>query len=224
MRFQTPIVDYRKFSLRKLNTEEFCHLKLLFFWPLFGLLFLYVERFYPVTSYYPVHCALDDMIPFNEFFVIPYLFWFVSLVGMSLYTLLYDIGAFRRYMKFIIITYLTAILVYFIFPTCQNLRPVVFERDNLFTQFISGLYQFDTHTNVCPSIHVIGALAVLFASWYVEKFRSKYWRTVSAITAALICASTVFLKQHSILDVLAALPICLIGYVFCYGKGKSAVG
>lgn len=34
------MVDYRKFRLSKINTPEFSHLKMLIFWPLFGLMFL----------------------------------------------------------------------------------------------------------------------------------------------------------------------------------------
>ena len=37
--------DYRQFRLRKLNTPEFSHIKLLLFWPVFGLAFLALERF-----------------------------------------------------------------------------------------------------------------------------------------------------------------------------------
>ena len=36
--------DYRQFRLRKLNTPEFSHIKLLLFWPVFGLAFLALER------------------------------------------------------------------------------------------------------------------------------------------------------------------------------------
>ncbi|MFR0799191.1 MAG: hypothetical protein ACLSHJ_10985 [Oscillospiraceae bacterium] len=40
--------DYRQFRLRKLNTPEFSHIKLLLFWPVFGLAFLALERFRPM--------------------------------------------------------------------------------------------------------------------------------------------------------------------------------
>ena len=70
-----PSVDYRQFRFSKLNTPEFSHVWLLLYWPLFGLGFSYVERFYPVAHYIEMHCALDDLIPFNEWFLIPYMFW-----------------------------------------------------------------------------------------------------------------------------------------------------
>ena len=220
MRIVTPVVDYRRFRLNKLNTAEFSHLKLLIFWPVFGLLFMFVERFYKVDGYFPIHCGLDDIIPFNELFLIPYLFWFVYLVGMVLYTLLYDIKSFRKMMKFIIITYTTAIIIYFIFPNCQELRPIEFERDNIFTRFIAGFYEFDTNTNVFPSIHVIGSLAVMFTALHCKRFKSVWLKTAFVIVAFLICISTVFLKQHSVLDILGALPICIAAYFICFKEKK----
>lgn len=41
---KSNIVDYRAFRFPKLNTPEFGHLKYLAYWPVFGLLFLVVER------------------------------------------------------------------------------------------------------------------------------------------------------------------------------------
>lgn len=210
-----PAVDYRKLRPGNLNSPEFSHVKLLLFWPLFGLGFLYIERFYPVSEYIAVHCALDDFIPFCELFLIPYLFWFVYLIGSLAYTFFFDPQNFRREMYFIIFTYSLTILIYLLFPTCQLLRPEVFPRDNPLTHFIAQYYAFDTNTNVCPSLHVIGSLASLFGLWNSPRCSSRKWRTASALTAILISISTVFIKQHSILDVLLALPICLLAALLC---------
>lgn len=220
---QLSIVDYRNFRFHKLNTPEFEHLKYLAYWPLFGLLFLTVERLWIRSSYYPVHCALDEAIPFCEYFLIPYLFWFIFLVGIHVYALLFDTDAFKKLMKFIIVSYSAAMLIYILFPNCQELRPVAFERDNLFTRFLTGLYQFDTNTNVCPSIHVIGSVAVMLCAWNSKHFSTPGWRIAFCVTALLISASTVFLKQHSILDVLAAVPICVTAWAAVYGKGLKRI-
>lgn len=216
------LVDYRQFRFSKLNTPEFEHLKYLLFWPVYGLLFLTVERLWIRDSYAPVHCALDDAIPFCEIFLIPYLFWFVFLVGMLLYTLLLDTRAFKGMMRFIIVSYSAAILIYMFFPNCQQLRPPAFERDNVLTRFIARFYEFDTNTNVCPSIHVIGSAAVMFAAWDSRDFRTPVWRAVFCVMAVLISVSTVFIKQHSVLDLLAAVPVCALAYIFAYGKKRAA--
>lgn len=191
-------------------------LLMLLYWPLYLVMFFYVEWIYPVKHYHVMHCALDDLIPFNEFFLIPYLFWFVFLVGMLVYTLWWEPRTFTRMMRFIILTYTAAIIIYLLFPTRQELRPVIFERDNAFTRFLFYFYQFDTNTNVCPSVHVIGSFAVVFAAWDTERFQTWPWKAAFLATGLLICISTAFLKQHSVLDILAALPICAIGYILIY--------
>lgn len=211
------MVDYRKFRLSKLDTPEFSHLKLLLFWPLYGLVFLILEHGYGQT-FHLVYTALDDKIPFCELFVIPYYFWFAFIVGMLLYTLFFDVHAFRRYMWYIILTYSTTCLIYVIYPTYQNLRPAVLPRNNFLTQIVSGLYAFDTNTNVCPSLHVTGSMAVFFASRHCKRFQTTGWRIAFVATTALICASTVFLKQHSLIDVAAALVLCIVAYPVVYRK------
>lgn len=212
-------MDYRNFRLSKLNTDEFRHVKLLIFWPLFGIMFSFVERFYNVGSYYVMHCAFDDAIPFCEWFLIPYLFWFVYLIGTLVYTFFFDVPAFKRMMRFIICTYTITMVIYLLFPTCQNLRPEVFPRDNALTRFIGWFYTFDTNTNVCPSLHVIGSAAALFALRDGPRLRKRaWWQAASVLLALCISLSTVFMKQHSILDVLCALPVCALGWWLCYGR------
>ena len=223
MKKSLAVVDYRQLRPGNLNSEEFSHLKLLLYWPVYGLLFLFVERFYQVDSYYAVHCALDDYIPFNELFLIPYMFWFLFLIGMHLYTLLYDTRAFRQMMKFIIISYSVTIIIYFIFPTCQLLRPESFARDNVLTRFMAGFYRFDTNTNVCPSIHVIGSLAVMFTAWHCRGLEHWGWKLAFTVTAVLISISTVFLKQHSALDILAAVPVSLIAYRLAFRSREKGL-
>ncbi|MBS7315796.1 MAG: phosphatase PAP2 family protein [Clostridiaceae bacterium] len=211
------MVDYRNFRLSKLNTPEYSHLKLLFFWPLYGLVFLILERGCG-QNFHLVYTALDDKIPFCELFAIPYYFWFLFLIGMLLYTLLFDVQEFRRYMWTIILTYSITCVIYIVYPTYQNLRPAILPRDNFLTRIISGLYAFDTNTNVCPSLHVTGSLAVYFASLHIKRFQTLPWRLAFAITTVLICASTVFLKQHSLIDVAAALVLCALVYPMVYRR------
>ena len=151
------MVDYTRLSVSTLSAPEYTHLRYLIFWPLFGIAFLTIERLWIREKYYAVSCWIDSQIPFCEFFLPAYLFWFAFLVGIHVYALLFDVEAFKRLMRFIIITYTSAMLVYVIFPNCQELRPDFFAA-------ISAFYKFDTNTNVCPSLHVIGSFAVLFCA------------------------------------------------------------
>ncbi len=201
--------------------KEYSHLLLLLFWPMHGLFFYALERLYKVDDYIEIYSPLDDLIVFNEWFVLPYLFWFVFLFGMHVYTLLFDVAAFKRMMYFTIFTYGVTLVIYLLFPTCQNLRPETFARDNFLTRFMAAFYRYDTNTNVCPSIHVLGSFAVQFASLDTKRFRTIGWQVFFIGTTLLICLSTVHLKQHSVLDVFAALPLCAIGYFLFYRKKKA---
>ena len=125
---------------------------------------------------------------------------------MHIYTLLFDTESFKKLMRFIIVSYSLTMLICILFPNCQELRPVAFERDNIFTRFLAGFYQFDTNTNVCPSIHVSSTSAIHWVIWKSPLLRDRPWvRWGSGVLTLLICLSTVFLKQHSVVDVLCGL-------------------
>lgn len=221
---KAPAVDYRRLRLGNIGSPEFSHVLYLLYWPIYGLLFLTVERLWIRDSYVPVHCALDDMIPFNELFVFPYLFWFVYLIGTLVYTFFWEPRSFRDLMRFIVISCSTAIAIYMVFPNCQELRPLAFERDNLITRFLGHFYRFDTNTNVCPSIHVIASVAVAICAWHSDRFGTPGWRLAFVTMAVLISLSTLFLKQHSVIDVLGALPVCAVTYLLVYGLPRRAEG
>lgn len=213
-----PVVDYRRFRLRLLNTEEFSHLKLLLFWPVFMVFFNALEQNFFGTTYYPVKIWLDHYIPFCELFAIPYVFWFFYLLGVHIYTLFYDIRSFRRMSVFIAITYLGIIIIYIIYPTCQELRPLVptVPRDNFLTRFMEDYYAYDSNTNVCPSLHVAGSWAVVCGIWHSRHFSTTGWRIAFVVMSIMISLSTCFVKQHSALDVLAALPLCAVAWLVAY--------
>jgi len=213
-------VDYRKLRPSNLNTPEFSHLLMLLFWPLYGIVFFTLEQLLDL-EYHVMYSFIDDFIPFCEFFVIPYYFWFVFMIGMLVYSFLFNIDTFRKYMKFIIISNSITLLLYFIFPTSQELRPTEFARDNIFVDIVRMLYDFDTNTNVCPSLHVINSFAVCFAAWHDKNFKKPSWRCFFACSTVLISISTVMLKQHSIIDVAVAVILCVLVYPFVWKKRNN---
>lgn len=210
-----PVVNYKEFRFSKLNTPQFSHLLLLLGWLGYFALYFITENLIPVEKCYVVHSRLDDIIPFCEVFVLPYVGWYLLIVGSLLYFGLYNINSFRKLQTYFIITQILATIIYIIFPNMQDLRPEVFPRDNFLTDIVGLLYTFDTNTNVCPSLHV--ALSIGIASiWLKEKEISKFLKVSITAFVILICLSTMFIKQHSALDFFAALPICLIAEIFTF--------
>ena len=160
---------------------------------------------------------LDDVIPFCEWFLIPYVFWYALIVISLGYFLLYNVDSFKRLQTFIIVTQVVAMLIYILFPSRQDLRPTVFPRDNFLTQCVALLYSADTNTGVCPSLHVAYSIGIA-SVWLKEKKISKWWKSFVLVAVILICLSTMFIKQHSAVDFFAALPVCLLAEGIVYGR------
>ena len=91
-----PVVDYREFRLSRLNEPRFAHVRLLGGWIIYLMLYFITENLIPVERCHVIHCALDDMIPFTEGFMIFYCYWYLLLVGSLVYFFLYDILSFKR--------------------------------------------------------------------------------------------------------------------------------
>ena len=215
-----PVVDYREFRLSKLNDPKFSHLKLLFGWVAYFVLYFLTENLIPAEKCHPVHCFLDDIVPFCEVFVIPYVGWYLLIVASLLYFALYNIQNFKRLQTYIIITQAIAIVIYILYPSRQDLRPEVFPRENVFTGIIGLLYTFDTNTGVCPSLHVAYSIGIA-STWLREPTASRLWKILAVILAILISLSTAFIKQHSVVDIFAALPVCLLAEWLVFFRPKK---
>ena len=211
------VVDYRGFRLSKINEPQFSHLKLLLGWVVYFILFVLTENLIPAESCYVVHCAIDDLIPFCEIFLIPYVFWYLLIIISLGYFLLYNVDSFKRLQIFIIITQAVAMAIYIFFPNRQDLRPTQFPRDNFLTRSVAFLYRIDTNTGVCPTLHVAYSIGIA-SVWLMEKGVHLLWKSFVVISAILICLSTMFIKQHSAVDFFAALVVCLLAEAIIYGK------
>lgn len=219
MKLPKPVVDYGGFRLSKINFSEYKHLWWLLFWPIYWLRYPLVEQINATAANcHVVHCPLDDMIPFSEWFVIPYQLWMVCLLAMALYALLYDVDAFKSYSKFLTICMSISTVIFLLYPSCQNLRPSEFPNDNILTDLVRWLYEVDTNTNVFPSEHAIGAIAVFLAAMHTKGLKEPGRLALVGVLMLVIALSTVFLKQHSVLDVIGAVPVCAIGWLFVYRK------
>jgi len=217
---RSPAVDYRKLRLRNINTPEYRHLLLLLGWVGYFILYFLTENLIPAENCFPVHCRLDDMVPFCEWFTIPYVSWYLLIVGSLAYFLFYDVDSFRNMQTYIIVTQVIAMAVYVVFPNRQDLRPEVFPRENLATRMLGIIYAVDTNTGVCPSLHVAYSLGIA-STWLRKKALSPWVRFAIAAWCAVICISVAFVKQHSVVDIFAAIPVGLFAEWFVFFRGKK---
>lgn len=180
--------------------------------------FFYLEK--TITkSYNLIQTAGDKSIPFVEYFIIPYYFWFAFVCGTILYFFFKDKHEFYRLALFLIIGMTVFLIISTLWPNGHTLRPTTFERDNIFVDMVKQLYRTDTPTNVFPSIHVYNTLGCYIAIRTSKYLKQVRWvQNTNFVISTLIILSTMFLKQHSFLDVVGAGVFAVVSYVFIYVK------
>mgnify|MGYP003447210924 FL=1 len=169
------------------------------------------------SNYFVIHSVFDDYIPFIEIFIIPYLLWFVYVSGTVLYFFFTDKQGFYRICTLLITGMTLFLIICTIFPNGLNLRPSTFARDNIFVDLVRFIYRADTSTNVLPSLHVYNSIGCYIAIRNSQKLRQYKWvQNGSLVLTVSIVLSTMFLKQHSVVDVIAAIVMIYFIYQFVY--------
>ena len=169
-----------------------------------------------VTAKYIIHCPLDDLIPFNSVFIIPYFAWFLLVPSVIGYFMFKSKDEFLD-LCFMLFTGMTICLaVYAVVPNGINLRQMVTGHD-VWSRMVVMLRKVDTATNVCPSIHVFATLGCLMAVLRSPEFRNRRLvKFLLAVLSVLICVSTVVLKQHSVIDVTCGTALAVVMYYWTY--------
>ncbi len=200
--------------IRWIKAHPYCLINLYLVAYLIG--FFALERLVPEPRYV-IHTVVDDWIPFNEWFVLPYFLWYLWVPGFLLYFTLRDKTAFLRLAFIMFVGMTICLFIYALWPNGLNLRREI-EAENFCASIVRFLWSVDTPNNVCPSIHVSSTAAIHIVICRAESFREKRWmRVLSGFVTVLICLSTMFIKQHSAVDV-------FWGCVLSGGLGAAAYG
>lgn len=195
----------------------------------YGFFYLYVFDYLEktvTTNFHIVHMRIDDYIPFCEFFVIPYFLWFAYIAVTFVSFLFLDRKDYYRLCIMLGCGMTLFLAVSFLFPNGHQLRPHIFPRDNIFVDMVRQLYRTDTPTNLFPSIHCYNSLAAHMAVSHCRQLKQKKWiQGTSLFLCISIILSTVFIKQHSMFDVLTAFALAGFMHYFVYtrtAKGEES--
>lgn len=164
-----------------------------------------------------IHMKVDDMIPFCEVFVIPYFLWFAYVSAVVIYCFFKNKQDYYKCCVFLFTGMTVFLVISTLWPNGHHLRPYVMPRNNIFTNLVAHLYSMDTPTNLWPSIHVYNSIGAHLAVIHNQKLaQNRKIRTGSFILSASIILSTVFIKQHSMFDVLTAFLMSAVMYLIVY--------
>ena len=174
-----------------------------------AFLYFIIKQFIP--SYHLITLTVDDKIPLIPFFIIFYSIWYPYLFVVFYFIFQKDKDKFKSLIKKYILCAVIADLCFVIYPTMVS-RPEVNGFNSLVSLMLYITYISDIPVNCFPSLHCTFALLVMYAVTF-DKNMNKVFRILVGIISPLICLSTIFVKQHSIIDVVGALFLSCIVYV-----------
>lgn len=209
--------------MMKEKLNQYKHILLLLYFPVYLSIFRYLENNTPKNMHI-ISSPFDQYIPFVAIFIIPYLLWFVYMAVAGIYFLFFEKECFCRMMYFGMIGMSLFLLVSWLYPNGLAIRPTSFAEDTVFVRLCQYVYSVDTATNVLPSIHVFNSVGVCIAVRDSERLgKYKVVQGCSLLITVLIILSTMLVKQHSVVDVMAGLVLSFFAWDFVYGgKAESA--
>lgn len=196
--------------------KRYKHALLALYTPVY-LIFFYILEKTITTDFTALNSPIDNAIPFVPIFIIPYLLWFVYVAGSAVYFIFASQRDFVKLMSFLIIGMTAYLIICAVFPNgLYDFRPHNLVANDPFTKLVAWLYRTDTSTNVFPSIHVYNSIGVHVAINKSDKIQRRFIKRASLILCILICLSTIFLKQHALIDVVGGCVMGRIVYVLIY--------
>ncbi len=178
--------------------------------------FFWVESLEPAEGFHIIHTAIDDLIPVVEVFIIPYALWLPYLV-IGMIAIAIRSRKLSRKTSYMLMAGMTLfIIISLVYPNALELRAHIPDRENIFMGLIKYLHSIDTPTDVLPSLHVYDAIVVA-AGLHLTFKDKKVLLVLSDILTVLIVLSTMFIKQHSIIDVISAFLIFIpVFIIICF--------
>jgi membrane-associated phospholipid phosphatase len=201
--------------------KKYNHIWTIMYVPVYLMWFNHLEKTV-TTKFHVIHSGLDDVIPFIDVFIIPYLLWFLFVAATLIYLFFYSKTEYYDACKFLFTGMTIFLIICTVYPNGLNLRAGITYNDNVFSSLVRWLQKTDTCTNVFPSIHVynsIGCCIALFKSNGLKKHKGL--KIAIGILGFFIILSTMFLKQHSVIDVAGAFVMAFIMYFIVYRSFKE---
>lgn len=196
--------------------DENRHMFILLYFIVYLAWFTLIEK-HITANFHIIHTPIDDLIPFCEYFVVPYVLWFAYIAWGILYFGFRNVDEFFKLCMFLFTGMTLFLVISTVYPNGHYLRPTYFTHHNVFTQLCSIIYKSDTATNLFPSIHCYNSLGVHFAVMTSREFRhNKVGRFISLILCISIILATMFIKQHSCFDVITGIMLAAIMYHLVY--------
>lgn len=167
----------------------------------------------PPKDVHLIHCALDDRIPNMAVFIYPYVSWFPYIVvcaALAIKNL--DDRQFKKAVLVLTTGMNIFLFISYVWPTGLDFREsIVYDLHTLSGNLLKFVQTVDTPKSVFPSMHVYVTLVLQYTLEMQKKLVPAWGIWVGRVLALLIVLSTMFTKQHSAVDVTAAIVMSRAG-------------
>ncbi len=160
--------------------------------------------------HYDISLPIDHKIPFISAFIIIYILSYVQWVVGYLSVAREEENFALRVISAEIIAKIICLAIFLLLPTAMA-RPEILGND-IFGKLTKLIYTIDTPTNLFPSIHCLESWIIFRTSFGLKKI-GRWIVPVYAIFAVLVFITVLFVRQHLILDIPAAI---LVGEISLY--------
>lgn len=150
---------------------------------------------------YNLTTNIDKATPFLRVFIIPYVIWYPYIFFILVYLCLNNKKVYYKTLFCLNIGFIASYVIFYLFQTVV-VRPNLVQGDIL-TKLVHVVYKNDKPFNCFPSLHVLTTYFVMKGINEIDA--NKKIKILTGVIGSLIILSTLFVKQHVIMDVVFAI-------------------
>ena len=171
-------------------------------------LYIFIPELFPPATRYRPELALDRALPLVPAWALIYGALYLFLIVLPILVVRQD-ELIRRTVYAYLLIWITAYLFFFVLYPTEAPRPPLVVGEGFAVWGLAALYGSDPPYNCFPSLHVAHSFVSAFAAHRVHRSLG----IVAAIFATLVALSTLFTKQHYVVDVIAGVLLALVAHV-----------
>ncbi len=157
--------------------------------------------------HFNITTLIDTKIPFIPCFILIYILAFVQWFIGYFFVCRESENVCYEVMASVFLAKSLCFLIFITFPTTMTRGDI--QDNSIFSYLTNLIYSVDTPDNLLPSLHCVDSW-ILFRTAHKLKKPGKWLKPAWFVFAVLVFLSVLFVKQHVILDIPAAIIVCEI--------------
>ena len=183
-------------------------------WPTIVLLVMHMCTFYLSRAitygahHYDLTAPIDNAIPLIPAFIVIYILAYAQWFYGIYYSISRGKDLCYKFIAAAMIGELICITVFIAMPTTMPDPEPLLTGNDVFTKLTKLIYSLDERNNLFPSLHCFASWLCFRVIFYQEKEkRNTFYTVFSCVFSILVFASTVLVKQHVFIDIIAGVAL-----------------